>query len=160
MADHNQGSSDTILPPALGDPAPDFTAPTGGGGTLHLGDYLGHKPVVLYFYPRDDTPGCTAEACAFRDQRQSFEQAGAVIIGVSGDPAESHDRFTAKYSLAFPLVSDADGRVRRLYGVEPHGALPKRATFVIDAAGIVRGIFSSLPSATTHVDRALAALRH
>ncbi len=161
MAHHESGvQSDTTRPPAVGDRAPDFTAPTGGGGTLHLWDLLGQKPIVLYFYPKDDTPGCTAEACSFRDNYAQFTGAGAVVIGISGDSAASHDRFAEKYNLPFTLVSDADGSVRSLYGVSPRGALPTRTTFVIDAAGIVRGIFSSLASATQHVDRSLAALSH
>lgn len=145
-------------PPEIGDNAPDFTAPTGGGGTLHLADLLGKKPVVLYFYPKDDTPGCTAEACGFRDRRAEFGDAGAEVVGVSGDSVASHDRFADKYSLPFTLVSDGEGTVRRLYGVAPDGPLPKRSTFVIDASGTVRGVFSSLESATLHVDRALATL--
>ncbi len=145
-------------PPEIGEQAPDFTAPTGGGGTLHLAELLGKRAVVLYFYPKDDTPGCTAEACLFRDQGAAFAGAGAEVVGVSGDSVSSHDRFADKYGLAFKLVSDGDGTVRRLYGVAPEGPLPKRSTFVIAAGGTVRGVFSSLASATEHVDRALATL--
>jgi peroxiredoxin Q/BCP len=158
MTDLAQDAAEDPATPTVGDRAPDFTAPTGGGGTLHLGDLLGKKPIVLYFYPRDDTPGCTAEACAFRDQRAQFAGAGAEIIGVSADSAESHDRFASKYELPFTLVSDVDGGVRSRYGVAPHGPLPKRSTYVIDGSGVISGVFSSLESATQHVDRALEAL--
>lgn len=144
--------------PAVGDRAPDFTAPTGGGGTLHLAELFGQRTVVLYFYPKDDTPGCTAEACGFRDQHAAFAGAGAHIVGVSGDSVSDHDRFAHKYQLPFTLVSDSDGTVRRLYGVQPDGPLPKRSTFVIDREGVIRGVFSSLASATEHVERALAAV--
>ena len=147
-------------PPAVGDRAPDFTAPTGGGGALHLADLLGKRTVVLYFYPKDDTSGCTAEACRFRDKQPEFVAAGADVIGVSGDSVSSHDRFADKYHLPFRLVSDGDGTVRRLYGVEPAGPLPKRSTFVIDASGVVQGVFSSLAAATEHVDRALESISH
>lgn len=150
---------ETVNPPAVGDRAPDFTAPKGGGGDFHLGDLLGRKAVVLYFYPKDDTPGCTAEACGFRDNRAAFSEAGAEVVGVSADSVASHVRFAEKYNLPFMLVSDTDGVVRGLYGVSPKGPLPTRATFVIDAQGVVRSVLSSLPSAPQHVDRALAALR-
>lgn len=150
---------ETTNPPAAGDRAPDFTAPKGGGGEFHLGDLLGRRAVVLYFYPKDDTPGCTAEACGFRDNRAAFAEAGAEVVGVSADSVASHDRFAEKYSLPFTLVSDGDGTVRSLYGVSPKGSLPSRATFVIDAQGVVRSVLSSLPSAPQHVERALTALR-
>lgn len=155
MADASSGAS----APAVGERAPDFTAPKGGGGEFHLGEVLGQRAVVLYFYPKDDTPGCTAEACGFRDNGAAFAAAGAEVVGVSGDPVASHDRFAAKYDLPFTLVSDVSGEVRRLYGVTPQGPLPSRATFVIDAQGVVRSVLASLPSAPQHVERALAALR-
>jgi peroxiredoxin Q/BCP len=144
-------------PVAVGDRAPDFTLPQQGGGMFHLGDRLGRTAVVLYFYPKDDTPGCTAESCRFRDERAAFAGAGAEIVGCSGDSLESHDQFAAKYGLPFTLVSDTDGAVRRLYGVGP-GGLPNRTTFVIDASGVVRAVLHSLENAPQHVERALEAL--
>jgi len=144
---------------AVGDRAPDFTAPRQGGGTFHLGERLGRRAMVLYFYPKDDTPGCTAESCGFRDRTTAFGEAGAEVVGISGDSVDSHDRFAAKFNLPFALVSDPDGAIRRAYGVAPHGPLPTRTTFVIDRQGVVRQILSSLPTAVQHVEDALAALK-
>jgi len=145
---------------AVGQPAPDFTLPRQGGGDFHLGDLLGRRAVVLYFYPKDDTPGCTAEACAFRDRYSVFTDADAEVVGVSSDPVASHDRFAQRHNLPFPLLSDRGGAVRRLYGVAPAlgGLLPGRATFVIDRQGVVREVFSSLLAARRHVEVARAAL--
>jgi peroxiredoxin Q/BCP len=144
----------------VGDPAPDFALPDRSGRTIRLADYRGKRAVVLYFYPKDDTPGCTKEACAFRDQYQDFVDAGAEVIGVSSDSEESHGRFATKYSLPFVLVSDRGGAVRRRYGVPATlGLLPGRVTFVIDRNGIVRHVFNSQLQATRHVAEALAALR-
>jgi peroxiredoxin Q/BCP len=151
-------ATDAGAAPAAGKAAPDFTAPAAGGATFHLSDALARGPVVLYFYPKDDTPGCTAEACGFRDRVAEFAGAGAQVVGVSGDSVESHERFAAKYGLPFPLVSDEGGEIRRLYGVEPHGPLPRRATFVIDRGGVIREVLASLPSAPDHVVRSLGAL--
>ena len=100
----------------VGDPAPDFQMPADGGGNVALGDYRGRK-LVLYFYPRDDTPGCTTEAQAFRDALDGFERAGAAILGVSPDTPAKHDRFKAKHALTFPLGSDGDHAVAEAYGV-------------------------------------------
>jgi len=116
--------------------------------------------VVLYFYPKDDTPGCTKEACSFRDQYQDFQDAGAEVIGVSSDPAASHEKFAAKYHLPFVLLADRSGAVRKQYGVPAtFGLLPGRVTFVIDRQGIVRHVFNSQLQATRHVEEAIAALR-
>jgi len=115
--------------------------------------------VVLYFYPKDHTPGCTAEARAFRDRYETFAAAGAEIVGVSSDSIESHQRFAGKLRLPFPLLSDAGGAVRKLFGVEKTlGLIPGRATFVIDGDGVVRHVFASQLEATKHVDEALSAL--
>ena len=99
-----------------GDPAPNFTADTSGGGRLSLSDFAG-KNVILYFYPKDDTPGCTKEACAFRDSYSQFQDAGAVVLGVSPDPVKSHDKFVSKFNLPFTLVADADKQIVEAYGV-------------------------------------------
>src|SRR6266850_1274955 len=123
-----------------GDKAPDFTAVTNDGGKVSLSDLKG-KPVILYFYPKDDTPGCTKEACAFRDDYEAFQEIGAEVIGVSSDAAESHGKFASKYRLPFVLLSDRDGDVRRRYGVPATlGLLPGRVTFVIDRQGTVRHV--------------------
>jgi peroxiredoxin Q/BCP len=151
------GSRPTI---GAGDPAPDFALPDRGGHTVRLGDYRGRKAVVLYFYPKDDTPGCTAESCSFRDQYQAFQDAGAEVIGVSSDSAESHARFADKHRLPFVLLADAGGTVRKRYGVPATlGLLPGRVTFVIDRDGVVRHVFNSQFQATKHVAEALDALR-
>jgi len=145
---------------AVGDTAPDFTLPTQTGETVRLHDLVGQKAIVLYFYPKDNTSGCTAAACAFRDSYEVFKEAGAEVVGVSSDSVESHQGFAAKHRLPFILLSDSGGTVRRLYGVErTMGVLPGRVTYVIDRDGVVRHIFSSQLNATKHVQEALATLR-
>jgi peroxiredoxin Q/BCP len=143
----------------VGDPAPDFVLPDANGRQVRLGDFRG-RPVVLYFYPKDDTPGCTREACSFRDQHQDFQDAGAEVLGVSSDSSESHRRFAARHRLPFRLLADRGGEVRRLYGVPATlGLLPGRVTFVIDGEGVVRHVFNSQLAATRHVEEALGVLR-
>ena len=143
---------------AVGDRAPDFALPDRAGKTVHLSDFRG-KPVVLYFYPKDDTPGCTKESCSFRDQYQDFQEAGAEVIGVSSDSAESHEKFATKYRLPFVLLSDRGGATRKAYGVPSTlGVLPGRVTYVIDREGTVRHVFNSQLQATQHVAEALKAL--
>ncbi|MGB7396667.1 MAG: peroxiredoxin, partial [Candidatus Macondimonas sp.] len=133
----------------VGDKAPSFTLPTADGRQVSLSDYRGRQPVVVYFYPKDDTPGCTAEACAFRDQYEDFKQAGAEVIGISSDAPEAHAKFASKHRLPFLLLSDRDGAVRKAYGVPATlGLLPGRVTFVVDREGIVRHLFSSQFRAT------------
>src|SRR5262245_25595619 len=142
-----------------GQRAPDFALPDANGKPVRLADFSG-KPVVLYFYPKDDTPGCTKEACTFRDQYQDFQDAGAVVIGVSSDSSESHRKFAEKHRLPFTLLSDRGGEVRRRYGVPATlGLLPGRVTFVIDGGGVVRHVFNSQLDATRHVAEALGTLR-
>lgn len=143
----------------VGDPAPAFTATSASGEPLSLGDFLGKSAVVLFFYPRDNTPGCTAEACSFRDQFEAFQEAGAEVIGVSSDSPESHRQFAAQHRLPFRLVSDPGGALRRLYGVpRTLGLLPGRVTYVIDRQGIVRHIFSSQFQPARHIAEALRVL--
>ena len=144
----------------VGQEAPDFTLPDRTGTMVRLSELRGRKAVVLYFYPKDDTPGCTKESCAFRDSYQDFQDAGAEVIGVSGDGAASHERFAAKHRLPFILLSDRGGQVRAKYGVPATlGLLPGRVTFVIDRDGIVRHVFNSQFQPTQHIAEALAALR-
>jgi peroxiredoxin Q/BCP len=143
----------------VGQRAPDFTLPSQSGERVRLADRIGRTAIVLYFYPRDETAGCTAEACAFRDSYEAFTDAGAEVIGVSSDPVDAHQRFAARLRLPFTLLSDTDGAVRERYGVAKWlGLFPGRVTFVIDRAGVVRHIFSSQLEATRHVREALAAL--
>ncbi|SRR5712692_6336904 len=144
-----------------GQAAPDFTAPRTGGGEFRLSDLRGKSAVVLYFYPKDETPGCTAEACAFRDSYEIFVDAGAEVVGVSGDSVESHERFAEHHELPFILISDKGGALRRQYGVKATlGVWPGRVTFVIDKDGIVRHVFSSQMDAVRHVAEALETIRH
>lgn len=146
--------------PAAGDRAPDFTLPTAGGGRFRLSDLRGRRAVVLYFYPRDETSGCTAEACAFRDAYEVFTASGAEVVGVSGDSEASHRAFASHHRLPFVLLSDPDRKVHALYGVTRWlGFLGGRVTFVIDRDGVVRHVFESQLRATRHVQEALATVR-
>lgn len=149
------------MPPlAVGDRAPLFKATLQDGSTFDLADVIGTKAVVLFFYPKDNTPVCTKEACAFRDSYEQFRDAGAEVIGVSSDSTASHQAFAARHRLPFPIISDADRSLRRLYGVPtPLGFLPGRTTYVIDKQGVIRLMFSALLASDEHVRQALAAVR-
>ncbi|MEY2409303.1 MAG: thioredoxin-dependent peroxiredoxin [Verrucomicrobiota bacterium] len=131
-----------------GDPAPGFTSATNGGGTVSLSDFKG-QPVVLYFYPRDDTPGCTREACGFRDAYEAFRKKGAVVLGVSVDPVKAHNKFIEKFNLPFPLLADEDKRIVEAYGVWGQKSFMgrkymgvHRVTFLIGADGRIQRIWS------------------
>ena len=127
---------------------------------MKLIDFRGRMAVVLYFYPKDDTTGCTAEACKFRDEIGDFRAIDAQVLGVSSDSPESHSKFIAKYGLPFPLLSDKGGRVRKLYGVKStFGIIPGRATFVIDRDGTLRHAYSSQSAPLSHIEEALLALQ-
>jgi peroxiredoxin Q/BCP len=145
----------------VGDAAPDFTLPAQDGTRVTLSSFRGEKVVVLYFYPKDETAGCTREACAFRDSHDAFAEAGAQVIGVSADSVASHDRFAKKHGLPFTLVADADNAVREAYGVPKSlfGLLPGRVTYVIDRDGIVRHVFSSQASIGKHIEGALEVVQ-
>ncbi len=143
----------------VGQLAPDFTLAAAGGGTVSLSDFR-KREVVLFFYPKDNTPGCTAEACSFRDSFEAFRDAGAEVIGISSDTPESHRRFADRFHLPFLLVSDIDGKVREQYGVpRSFGLIPGRVTYVIDREGVVRHIFSSQFQPARHVAEALSVLK-
>jgi len=158
LLDAITGGGDPAI--TAGQQAPDFALPDATGKTVRLSDFRGKQAVVLYFYPKDDTPGCTKEACAFRDQYEDLKDAGAEVIGVSSDGGESHEKFASKYKLPFLLVSDRGGVVRKQYGVPATlGLLPGRVTFVIDKQGVVRRTFNSQFQATKHVSEAIEALR-
>ncbi len=146
-----------------GDAAPDFTAPVSGGGTLTLSSLRGRN-VVLYFYPKDDTPGCTKEACGFRDAHADFVRAGAVVLGVSPDPVKAHDKFTAKFSLPFTLVSDTDHAIADAYGVWGEKVFMgrryqgvHRVTFLIGKDGKIRVVWPEVKPAE-HAAEVLACL--
>ena len=148
----------------LGDKAPDFTLPTDGAGGVTLSKLNGKK-VVLYFYPKDDTSGCTAEACGFRDSFPDYGGTGAVVIGISKDSVASHDKFEKKHGLPFILASDAGGDVCEKYGVWVEKSMYgrkymgiERATFLIDGAGVVRGAWRKV-RVPGHVAEVLKAAR-
>jgi peroxiredoxin Q/BCP len=131
----------------VGDPAPDFTAVSSAGSPVHLKDEIGKAPIVLYFYPKDDTPGCTKEACSIRDNFTAFRKLNATVFGVSYDSVESHKKFIEKYHLPFLLLSDSDRKIAKLYGAD--GLLfAKRMTFVVDKAGKIAWINPKVDPAT------------
>lgn len=144
----------------VGSPAPKFRLPSVDGNLVGLEDFLGKSNLVVYFYPKDFTRGCTAEACGFREAYEEFKKAGAEVIGISGDTQQSHAAFARQHRLPFILLSDSDGSARRAYEVKmTHGLIPGRVSFVIDKEGVIRHIFSSQARATAHVDEALAVLK-
>jgi peroxiredoxin Q/BCP len=143
-----------------GDKAPDFTLQSQSGEAVRLYDRLGERAVVLYFYPKDNTRGCTAEACAFRDSHEVFTDAGAEVIGVSSDSVQRHVAFAGRHRLPFTLLSDQAGQVRKSYGVPTVlGVLPGRVTYVIDHQGTVRHVFNSMTGIDQHVNEALKVVR-
>jgi len=144
----------------VGSVAPNFTLPSQAGEMVSLEDFFGRKPVVLFFYPKDDSPGCTREVCAFRDNSEMFGKLDAEVIGISSDSVESHMSFAVKHDLSLTLLSDEGGNIRRLYRVpKTFGLFPGRVTYLIDKEGVVRHIFASQLSVERHVQEALRALR-
>lgn len=144
----------------VGERGPEFEATAHTGEKVRLADYRGKSAVVVYFYPKDNTAGCTAQACSFRDSYEAFTEAGAVVIGVSGDSFESHEQFAQTQRLPFLLVSDADGKLRKAFGVpKTLGIIPGRVTYVIDKEGIVRMKFNSQLDPKRHITEALAVVR-
>jgi peroxiredoxin Q/BCP len=143
----------------VGSKAPNFTLPSQSGELVSFRDSLGEKPVVLFFYPKDDTPGCTKEACTFRDEYEQFSELDTEVIGISSDSVDSHKSFAKKHNLPFTLLSDKGEKVRRLYNVpNTFGLFPGRVTYVIDQEAIVRHVFSSQIGVERHVQEALEAL--
>ena len=144
----------------IGERAPSFSLKETSGKIFHFKKILGTQPVVLFFYPKDGTWICTAEACSFRDHYEDFLEAGAVVIGISADPPQSHKQFAHRHQLPFTLLSDPEGKVRDLYGIQSTwGLIPGRVTFVIDQEGTIRHIFDSPFSAHPHVQQALKILK-
>ena len=144
---------------ASGDPAP-VIALNDQNGVQRRSDQLDGKALVVFFYPKDDTPGCTIEACAFRDSYADLEALGAVVWGVSGDDAASHQRFAARHQLPYPLLVDQGNALRRAFGVPAVlGLLPGRVTYVIDGGGTIRHVFNNLLDGAAHRREALEALR-
>jgi peroxiredoxin Q/BCP len=145
----------------VGDMIPEFTLLDQNGTLFDIKSVLGNKKLVVYFYPKDDSPGCTKEACYFRDLYEVFNATNAVIIGISGQSVESHKKFAVKYMLSFTLLSDSGNKVRKLFGVPTNalGLLPGRVTYVADRQGKVVYIFNSQAQAERHVDEALKILK-
>jgi peroxiredoxin Q/BCP len=144
----------------VGDKAADFTLPSQMGDNVTLSEYFGKKNVVLYFYPKDETRGCTREACEFRDRYDVFTGLGAEVLGVSSDTLESHKSFATHHGLPFLLLSDKGGKVRKLYGVPSSmGIIPGRVTYIIDKKGVVRHIFNSQFQPEKHIEEALKVLK-
>jgi thioredoxin-dependent peroxiredoxin len=148
----------------IGDKAPDFTLPTDGAGTMRLSDLKGQN-VVLYFYPKDDTSGCTAEACQFRDLFPKFGRTDTTVIGISRDSIASHDKFKKKYKLPFTLASDEQGKVTERYGVWVQKSMygrkymgVERSTFLIDGKGVIRGIWRKV-KVPAHAEEVLNAIK-
>src|SRR3990170_4096721 len=151
---------DASLKVNVGDQAPDFTLPSQTGEDMSLSQFRGKKNVVLYFYSKDETPGCTSEACTFRDSYELFTDLGAVVIGVSADSVESHKEFAERHNLPFTLLSDGDNKVRKLYGATSMlGIIPGRVTFIIDKKGVVRHVFSSQLQPEKHTEEAMGVLK-
>jgi peroxiredoxin Q/BCP len=149
----------------VGEPAPRFRLPSSTGGELGPEDFVGKQALVLYFYPKDDTTGCTAEACQFRDLQADFAAAGAAVVGLSPDPLKSHTKFVGKHGLNFPLLADEGAKVCQQYGVWKEKSLygrrymgVERTTLLIDRDGIVRKVYPKV-SVTGHADAVLKDLR-
>jgi peroxiredoxin Q/BCP len=144
----------------VGDKIPHFKAKDTNGLDFDSADLVGKKPIVIFFYPRDNTPGCITEACSFRDQYEDFKDLGAEVIGISSDSVASHQKFRDQYKLPFILLSDSDKKIRKLFGVPTAilGLLPGRVTYVIDTEGMVVMLFDSL-FAAKHLPKALEAMK-
>ncbi|NER12289.1 redoxin domain-containing protein [Leptobacterium flavescens] len=145
---------------SIGDSVPDFTLKDKDGKDFNIRDLKGKRPFVVYFYPRDFTPGCTKEACSFRDRYEEFTELGAEVIGISSDSEKRHRKFSENYQLPFVLLSDRSNKVRKLFGVSNDllGLLPGRETFVFDKEAKLIMLFNSM-NAVRHIEKALHALK-
>ena len=143
-----------------GDQCPAFELPDQNGDSFSSTEIIGKKNVIIYFYPKDDSPGCTKQACSFRDSYEDFSEVGATVIGISSDDETSHRKFAKDHNLPFTLLADTDKKVRKAFGVPTNllGLIPGRVTYVIDKKGIVRGVFNSQMKFDQHVNEALAIL--
>ncbi|WP_426095682.1 peroxiredoxin [Flavobacterium sp. DSR2-3-3] len=144
----------------VGDTIPRFNAKDTNGNDFDSANSAGQKPLVIYFYPKDNTPGCTAQACSFRDQYEDFKDLGAEVIGISSDSVASHQKFSKQFKLPFILLSDSDKKIRKLFGVPAgmFGLLPGRVTYVTDKNGVIQMIFDSV-LATKHISKALETIK-
>jgi len=145
----------------VGDKAPHFILNNQYGNPVDISHYIGKQALIIYFYPKNFTPGCTAEACSFRDSFEDFKDAGALVFGISSDSVKSHSRFAKKYRLPFAILSDPGGEIRKLYSVKSDlmGLLPGRETFVIDSQGVLQLRFKSM-QASRHLDKALKGIKN
>jgi len=145
----------------VGDKAPDFTLLSQTGESVTLSQFFGKKNIVLYFYPKDESKGCTRQACEFRDKYEIYTDLGAEVIGVSSDDVKSHKSFASKHNLPFILLSDTKKKIRKLYGVtSTFGVIPGRVTYIIDKNGIIRYVFSSQFQPKKHIPESLEALKN
>ena len=145
----------------IGDRVPSFSLPDQNGTVFSLDEALGKGPLVFFFYPKDETPGCTAEACSFRDASSELLAAGATVFGISSDSVESHKRFASKHDLGYRLLADEGGTVRAQFGVPRglFGLLDGRVTYVVDEKGLLRHRFDAMIRATKHVDEAITTVK-
>ncbi len=145
----------------IGDKLPEFQLLDQDGNLFKSDDFVGNQAMVVYFYPKDDTPGCTKEACKFRDEFEVFSDLNVKVIGISSDDVSSHKAFAEKYSLPFSLLADTEKKVRKLFGVPAFGAglIPGRVTYVIDKEGAVKYVFNNMSEAEKHIDKSLEILK-
>lgn len=157
---HTLSNTTAMKKPEAGSPAPPFSLPDQNNRMVSLSDFIGKTAVVLFFYPKDESYGCTREACSFRDSYEVFKEAGAEVIGISSDGVDSHKSFAANHRLPYTLLSDQGGRVAAIYGVgKSLGVLPGRVTFVIDKQGVILKRFSSQLNFGKHIEEALEVLK-
>lgn len=145
----------------IGDHCPHFSLPNQHNELIDINQFIGKKNLVIYFYPKDDTPGCTKEACSFRDQFEVFKSFDCEVIGISSDTIEKHNEFAKKYNLSFTLLSDTTKSVRKTFGVPANlfGLLPGRVTYIIDKQGMVRGLYNSQTDPLGHISKAIETLK-
>jgi thioredoxin-dependent peroxiredoxin len=145
----------------VGDRIPSFTLPNQKGEQVNIDALIGKKNLVIYFYPKDETAGCTAEACSFRDNYEAFEELGCEVIGISGDSIQAHEKFAASHRLNFTLLADTEKKVRKQFGVPANlfGLLPGRVTYIADREGIVRSVHNSQLNPKSHIGNALSEVR-
>lgn len=142
-----------------GDKVPSFSLQDQDGKTFDINSVLGKQPLVIYFYPKDETSVCTKEACSFRDAYEQFKQYGAMVIGISGDGVASHRSFATHHNLPFTLLADPDNKVRKLFGVPKTFVIPGRVTYIVDKKGVVVHTFNSMREGEKHVTESLEALK-
>jgi thioredoxin-dependent peroxiredoxin len=144
-----------------GDKCPSFTLPNQHGENINIDEFIGKRILIIYFYPKDDTPGCTKEACMFRDSYEEFVDMGCEVIGISSDSIESHRKFAETHRLSFPLLADEKGQVRKQFGVPGNlfGLIPGRVTYIVDKKGLVREVHNSLLDPAGHLNKAIETVK-